>query len=95
MGENNTRYQSIALKKRSEEFLVQEVKTTMGNLKGTLKTDANHLSDDKIRERKNVSLKLIERTENLSKMVHNLLGCLNSVAKYEDDEMMVKYSNIY
>ena len=95
MGENNTRYQSIALKKRSEEFLVQEVKATMGNLKSTLKTNVNHLSDDRIREKKNVSLKLIERTENLSKMVHNLFGCLNSVAKDEDDEMMVKYSNIY
>ena len=30
---------SIESKKRSEEFLVQEVKTTMKNLQSTLKTD--------------------------------------------------------
>ena len=34
---------SIDSKKRSEEFLVQEVKTTMRNLQSTLKTDVRHL----------------------------------------------------
>ena len=72
---------SIASKKRSEEFLVQEVKTRMRNLQSTLKTDLKHLSNDEVRERKSGLLKLIERTENLSKMVHNLLECSNSVAE--------------
>ena len=72
---------SIASKKRSEEFLVQEVKATMRNLHSTLKTDVKHLSDDEVKERKSGLLKLIKRIENLSKMVHNLLECSNSVAK--------------
>ena len=63
---------SIASNKRSEEFLVQKVKTTMRNLQSTLmSTDVKHLSNDEVKERKSGLLKLIERTENLSKMVHN------------------------
>ena len=85
---------SIASKKRSEESLVQEVKTTMRNLQSTLKTDVKHLSNDEVKERKSGLLKLIERTENLSKMVHNLLECSKSVAKDEVDEIMANYSNI-
>ena len=85
---------SITSNKRSEEFLVQEVKTTMRNLQSTLKTDAKHLSNDEVKERKSGLLKLIERTENLSKMVHNLLECSKSVAKDEVDEIMANYSNI-
>ena len=85
---------SIASKKRSEEFLVQEVKATMRNLHSTLKTDVKHLNDDEVKERKSGLLKLIKRIENLSKMVHNLLECSNSVAKDEVDEIMTNYSNI-
>ena len=85
---------SIASKKRSEEFFVQEVKTTMRNLQSTLKTDVKHLSDDEVKERKNGLPKLIKRTANLSKMVHNLLECSNTVAKDEVDEIMANYSNI-
>ena len=85
---------SITSNKRSEEFLVQEVKTTMRNLQSTLKTDVKHLSNDEVKERKSGLLKLIERTENLSKMVHNLLECSKSVAKDEVDEIMANYSNI-
>ena len=77
---------SIPSKKRSEGFLVQEVKATMRNLQSTLKTDVKELSDDEVRERKSGLVELIERTENLSKMVHNLLECLNSVAEDEVDE---------
>ena len=47
-----------------------------------------------VRERKNGLLKLIERTENLSKMVHNMLEYLNSVAEDENDEMIGNHSNI-
>ena len=86
--------ESITSNKRSEEFLVQEVKTTMRNLQSTLKTDVKHLSNDEVKERKSGLLKLIERTENLSKMVHNLLECSKSVAKDEVDEIMANYSNI-
>ena len=85
---------SITSNKRSEEFLVQEVKTTMRNLQSTLKTDVKHLSNDEVKERKSGLLKLIERTENLSKMVHNLLECSKSVARDEVDEIMANYSNI-
>ena len=85
---------SITSNKRSEEFLVQEVKTTMRNLQSTLKTDVKHLSNDEVKERKSGLLKLIERTENLSKMVHNLLEYSKSVAKDEVDEIMANYSNI-
>ena len=42
----------IASKKRSEEFLVQEVKTTMRNLQSTLKTDIKKLNNDEVREKK-------------------------------------------
>ena len=66
---------SITSKKRSEEFLVQEVKTTMRNLHSALKTDVKHLSDDEVKERKSGLIKLIKRTENLSKIVHNLMEC--------------------
>ena len=65
----------------------------MRNLKSTLKTDVKHLSDNEVKERKSGLLKLIERTKNLSKMVHNLLECSNSVAKDEVDEIMANYSN--
>ena len=84
---------SIAAKKRSEEFLLQEVKTTMRNLQSTLKTDIKHLSDDEVKERKSGLLKLIEGMENLSKMVHNLLEYSNSVEKDEVDEIMANHSN--
>ena len=43
---------SIASKKRSEEFLVQEVKTTMRNLQSALKTDVKKLNNHEIREKK-------------------------------------------
>ena len=46
-------------------------------------------------EKKSGLLKLIEKkTENLSKMVRNLLECSNSVAKDEVDEIMANCSNI-
>ena len=64
----------------------------MRNLQSTLKTDIKQLSNDEVRERKSVLLKLIERTENLSKMVHNLLECSNS--EDEVDKIMANYSNI-
>ena len=83
---------TIAPKKRSEEFLVEEFKITMIPLQSTLKTDFKQLSDDEVRVRK-CGL-LIERTKNLSKMVHNLLGCSNSVAEDEVDKLMANYSNI-
>ena len=54
---------SIASKNRSEEFLVQEVKTTMRNLQSTLKSHAKHLRDDKVKERYSGLLKLIEITK--------------------------------
>ena len=47
----------------------------MRNLQSTLKTDAKHLNDDEVKERTIGLLKPIERTENLSRMVHNLLEC--------------------
>ena len=63
-------------------------------MQSTLKTDAKYLSVNEVSERKTGLLRPIERTENLSKMVHNLLECLNSVAKDEVDEIMANYSNI-
>ena len=36
----------------------------------------------------------VERTENLSKMVYNLLECSKSVAEDEVDQIMANYSNI-
>ena len=66
----------------------------MRNLQSTLKTDVKHLNDDEVKERKIGLLKPIERTENLSKMIHNLLECSTSVAKDEVDEIMANYSNI-
>ena len=66
---------NIESKMGFEEFLVQEVKTTMKNLRSTLKTDIKDLSDDEVKERKSGLPKPIERTENLSKMVHRSLEC--------------------
>ena len=66
----------------------------MRNMQSTLKTDVKHLSNDKVRERKSGLLKLIERTKNLSKMIHNLLECSNSVAEDEVDNIMTNYSSI-
>ena len=43
---------SNASKKRSEEFLVQEVKTTMRNLQSPLKTDIKKLNNDEVRQKK-------------------------------------------
>ena len=80
---------SITSKKRSEEFLVQEVKTTMRNLQSALKTDVKQLSDDEVRERK-IGL-LIGL---LSKMVQNLLECSNSLAEDELHKIMANYRNI-
>ena len=66
----------------------------MRNLQSTFKTDVKHLSDNEVKERKSGLLKLVERTENLSKMFHNLLECSNSVAKDEVGEIIANYSNI-
>ena len=85
---------SIASKKRNEEFLVEEVKTTMRNLQSTLITDVKQLSDGEVRNRKSGLLKLIERTDKPSKMNHNLLERSNSVAEDEVDEIMASFSNI-
>ena len=43
---------SIVSKKRCEEFLLQEVKTTMRNLPSTLKTDVKDLCDDELEKGK-------------------------------------------
>ena len=83
-----------ASKKRSKELLVQEIVTTMRNFQSTFKVYVKHLCDNEVKKRKSGLLKLIERTENLSNMVHNLLECSNSVAKDGVDEIMSNYSNI-
>ena len=57
---------NIELKKRSEGFLVQEVKTLNRSLQNILKTDVKQLSDDGIGERKSNFKKLTKRLENLS-----------------------------
>ena len=57
---------NIELKKRSEGFLVQEVKTLNRSLQNILKTDVKQLSDDGIEERKSNFKKLTKRLENLS-----------------------------
>ena len=80
--------------KNCKKFLVQEGKATIRKLQHTLKTDVNQLRNDKVRERTGGLLKLIERTESMSIMVHNLLECSNSVAVDEVDEIMANYSNI-
>ena len=46
------------------------------------------MKSNMVKRDKSGLLKLIERTENLSKMVHNLLECSNSVAKNEVVETM-------
>ena len=84
---------SIASKKRSEKFLAKEVKTTMRNLHITFRADVKQFNDDEVREGKGGLLKLVERTENLSKMVHNLLECSNVVAEDKVDEIMANYNN--
>ena len=66
----------------------------MRNLQSTLKINVKQLSNDEVRERKCGILKFIERTKNLSKVVHNLLECSNSVAEDEVDKIMANYSNI-
>ena len=82
---------SIASKKKSEEFFVQEVKTTIRNLQSILKTAfevhlncIKRLIDGEFKERKSGLL---------SKMVHNQMECSNSVAKDKVDEIMANYSN--
>ena len=67
---------------------------TIRNLQSTLKSDVKHLSNDKVRERKSGLLKVIERTENLSKIVHNLLECSTSVSEDRVDKIMANYINI-
>ena len=57
---------NVELKKRSEGFLVQEVKTLNRSLQNILKTDVKQLSDDEIGERKINFKKLTKRLENLS-----------------------------
>lgn len=74
---------SIASKKESDKFLVQEVKFTMRNLQNTPKTDFMQFSNVKVRERKGGLLKLNKRTENLSE-------CSNSIALYKVDEITAK-----
>ena len=64
------------------------------NLQSTLRTDVTYLSNDKVRERKSGLLKVIEKTENLSKIVHKMLECSTSISEDKVDKIMANYSNI-
>ena len=48
--------------------------------------------DDKIGERKGDLTKLTEKLQNLSKMVHDLLECPDSVPDNEVEKIMLNYS---
>ena len=84
-----------ASKLRSNIFMVQEVKTSMTYLEEVFGVDIdNNMNDDEITSRKSDLPKEMKKVENLSKMLHNLLECSNSVVENQIDEMVERYNNI-
>ena len=81
-------------KLRSDIFLAQEVKTSMTHLKEVFGVDLDEMNDDEITSRKNDLPKEINKVENLSKKVHNLLECSNPVIENQIDEIVEMYKNI-
>ena len=81
-------------KLRSDIFLAQEVKTSMTHLKEVFGVDLDEMNDGEITSRKNDLPKEINKVENLSKKVHNLLECSNPVIENQIDEIVEMYKNI-
>ena len=71
-----------ASKLRSDIFMVQEVKTSMTYLEEVFGVDIDdNMNDDEITSRKSDLPKEMKKVENLSKMLHNLFKCSNSVVE--------------
>ena len=82
------------LKARSEMFLVQEVKTSISYLEEIFRVDAKNLNDDEIKSRKDDISKHLQKLENLSKKMQNLLECANSVTEDQIDDIVGSYNHI-
>ena len=83
-----------ASKLKPDIFLAQEFKTSMILLEEVFGVDVNEINDDEIATRKNDLPKEINKMESLSKRLHNLFECSNSVIENQVDEIVERYDRM-
>ena len=81
-------------KARSEIILAQEVKTSVSYLEEIFRVAISNPNDDEVKSRKDGMSKHLQQSENLSKKVHNLLECFNSVTKNKIEGIARSYNYI-
>ena len=83
-----------ASKIRSKVFLFEEVEATIKSLYGKFTVNITDMNDDEISDRKNEFPKQLQKLENLSKMVHDILECSESAMENRINDIMDMYRKI-
>ena len=83
-----------ASKVRSKIFLYEEVETTIRDLNGKFNVSFENMNDEEVAIRKGDLPKEIQKLENLSKKIHDILECSESSMEHKMDEIMQRYRKI-
>ena len=83
-----------ASKVRSKIFLYEEVETTIRDLNGTFNVSFENMNDKEVAIRKGDLPKEIQKLENLSKKIHDILECSESSMEHKMDDIMQRYRKI-
>ena len=79
---------------RSKVFLFEEVETTNKSLYGKFSVNITDMNDDEISDRKIELPKQVQKLENLSKMVHDILECSERAMENRINDIMDMYRKI-
>ena len=83
-----------ASKVRSKTFLYEETEKTIRDLNGKFNVSFENMNDEEVANRKGDLPKDIQKLENLSKKIHDILECSESSMEYKIDEIMQRYRQI-
>ena len=83
-----------ASKVRSKVFLFEEVEATIKSLYGKLSVNITDMNDDEISDTKNELPKQVQKLENLSNMVHDILECSELAMENRINDIMDMYRKI-
>ena len=83
-----------ASKIRSRVFLFEEVENTIKNLYGKFSANINDINDEEVSVRKNELPKQVEKLENVSKSIHDILECSDPAMESRINNIMEMYRKI-
>ena len=83
-----------ASKIRSKVFLFEEVEATIKSLYGKFSVNITDMNGGEISDRKNELPKQVQKLENLSKMVHDILECSESAMENRINDIMDMHRKI-